>query len=161
MVNTVLLDRDGIINKKRNDYVKSWEEFEFIPGVDKSLKLLTSHGYKIIIITNQSVINRKIITDADLNKIHNNMINALQKKTITIDGIFVCPHTPEEECDCRKPKTGMIERALSEFNLQPSDCVLIGDSDTDIEAGTAMGIKSYLLKDKTLLEISQLIIKES
>ena len=156
-IHAVFLDRDGVINKKRNDYVKSWEEFVFLDGVDEALKLFSNRGYKIIIITNQSAINRKIITVENLNLIHENMKNSFHQKGITIDGIFFCPHKPDDGCNCRKPKTGMIEKALQNFDLLPQNCVLIGDSDTDIEAGNSMGIKSYLLEKQSLLEISKII----
>jgi histidinol-phosphate phosphatase family protein len=154
----VFLDRDGVINKKRNDYVKSWEEFVFLDGVNDALKILSNNGFKLIIITNQSAINRKILTVENLNLIHEKMKNLFVKNGIIIDAIFFCPHRPDEGCDCRKPKTGMIENAFQNFNLLPENCVLIGDSNSDIEAGKKMGIKSYLLDKCNLLDISKIII---
>jgi len=156
-IHAVFLDRDGVINKKRNDYVKSWKEFIFLDGVDEALKLFSNHGYKIIIITNQSAINRKIITVENLNLIHENMKNSFHQKGIIIDAIFFCPHKPDDGCNCRKPKTGMIEKALQNFDLLPQNCILIGDSDVDIEAGKTMGITSYLLEKQSLLEVSKII----
>ena len=156
-IRAVFLDRDGVINKKRNDYVKSWDEFVFLDGVDEALKLFSNRGYKIIIITNQSAINRKIITVENLNLIHENMKNSFHQKGITIDAIFFCPHKPDDGCNCRKPKTGMIEKALQNFDLLPQNCILIGDSETDVKAGNTMGIKSYLLGKHSLLDISKTV----
>ena len=156
-IDAVFLDRDGVINKKRDDYVKSWEEFEFLENVDEALKLFSKHRIKIIIITNQSVINRKIISIEKLNLIHENMKNVLKEKDITIDAIFYCPHKPDEGCTCRKPKPGMIQKSLEYFNLLPENCVLIGDSKTDIEAGNTMKVRSYLLGKQNLFDIAKIL----
>ncbi|MGY5146757.1 MAG: D-glycero-alpha-D-manno-heptose-1,7-bisphosphate 7-phosphatase [Candidatus Nitrosopumilus sp. bin_7KS] len=156
-IHAVFLDRDGVINKKKDDYVKSWEEFEFLDDVDKALKLFSEHGIKIIIVTNQSIINRKIIPEEKLKLIHQRMENILKVKGITIDGIFYCPHKPDEYCDCRKPKPGLIKKALECFDLLPENCVLIGDSKTDVEAGNAIGVTSYLLKNQSLFDISKIL----
>lgn len=157
-IKAVLLDRDGVINKKRDDYVKSWNEFEFLNDVEEALSLFSKHGYKIILVTNQSAINRQIITKHTLNFIHEKMKSSLKQKGVIIDAIFYCPHKPDEGCDCRKPKTGMIDKALKLFNLLPKNCVLIGDSKSDIDAGNTAGIKSYIVGKQNLLEISKIII---
>tara|TARA_B110001454_G_C12646917_1_gene403699 strand:- start:582 stop:1076 length:495 start_codon:yes stop_codon:yes gene_type:complete len=155
----VFLDRDGVINKKRNDYVKSWNEFQFLYGVQDALKIFINYGYKIIIITNQSVINRKIIDEEDLKNIHEKMIIELNKDDIEIDAIYYCPHTPDENCECRKPKTGLLKKASEKFDFIPHDCILIGDSITDIQAGKSFGLKTYLLKkENNLLELTKNIL---
>ena len=156
----IFFDRDGVINKKRDDYVKSWNEFELLDNVIESLKLFSQIDCRIIIVTNQSAINRQIITEETLKEIHSKMIDVFNKFDIKIDAILHCPHTPEENCNCRKPKTGLLEKAISKFDLNPEKCVLIGDSISDIQAGNAIGSKTYLLKDEmNLLELSQTILK--
>lgn len=143
----VFLDRDGIINKKKeNSYITSWDEFIFLPAVFKGLKLLCSSGYNLFIITNQQGIGKKIFTSDELEKIHKNMTNVLSGKGIKICGIYSCPHLESDNCDCRKPATGMIKRVIEEFpaiNLKRS--YLIGDSINDTEAGYRMGIKTILI----------------
>jgi histidinol-phosphate phosphatase family protein len=156
----VFFDRDGVINKKRDDYVKNWNEFELLDNVIDSLKLLSKANCKIIIVTNQSVINRKIITKDILQEIHDKMIDEFDKSDIKIDAIFYCPHIPEENCNCRKPKTGLLEKAILEFDLIPEKCILVGDSNSDIQAGNAIGAKTYLLKDgMNILNLTKTILK--
>ena len=156
----LFLDRDGVINKKRDDYVKSWNEFQFLDGAKESLKIFSNFGYGIIIITNQSAINRKIITEEDLKSIHKKMVSELNKDGIKIEAIYFCPHTPDENCNCRKPKTGLFEKALKEFKVSPQDCILIGDSITDMQAGNNFGIKTYFLEnEKGLLDLTKNILK--
>ena len=156
----LFLDRDGVINKNRDDYVKSWNEFQFLDGVKEALKIFSKFGYKIIIITNQSAINRNIISKEDLKNIHEKMIFELNKEGIKIEAIYYCPHTPDENCECRKPKTGLLEKASKKFNFLPQNCVLIGDSDTDIKAGNDFGIKTYLLKkENNLLDLTKNILE--
>ena len=160
-IKAILLDRDGVINKKREDYVKSWDEFEFLEHSVDALKLFSQNGLKLIIVTNQSVINRKIISLDTLNEIHSKMKDSLKEFDIFIDEIFFCPHRPNENCDCRKPKPGLLKSALEKFQLLPENCVMIGDSDTDVEAGLSLGIKSILSNDDNLLKIAKSIIDEN
>ena len=156
----VFLDRDGTINKKRGDYVKSWNEFKFLEGVAEALRIFSDLDYKIIIVTNQSAVNRKIISSEILADIHQRMLNEFNKEDVRIDAIFYCPHKPEEGCNCRKPKPGLLLKAIKEFDLEPRLCLLIGDSETDIEAGIQAGIKSFLINDDTtLLDITKELIK--
>ena len=150
----LFLDRDGVINKKRNDYVKNIKEFEFLPNIFEAVKQINNLGFKIIIITNQSVINRQIISEEKLKQIHEYMLKKFTKKTCKILKIYYCPHTPNENCKCRKPHTGMIQEAIKEFEIDPSKSLLIGDSDSDIEAANIMKIKSMKIKtDGDLLEL--------
>ena len=161
MSNKILfLDRDGIINKRRDDYVKSWNEFQFCDGVKESLKMFSNLGYRLIIVTNQSAINRKIITEEDLKSIHKKMILELNEVGIKIGAIYYCPHTPDENCKCRKPKTGLLEMASKKFDFFRKDCILIGDSKADMQAGNDFGIKTYLLdNESSLLDLTKNILK--
>lgn len=155
----IFLDRDGVINVKRENYVKSWEEFEFTKNIHEALKLLIEQKFKIIIVTNQSVINRKIITKLELDKIHKKMELNFLKNNIVIDAIFYCPHKPNEGCNCRKPKPGMIKKGMELFKLSPENCALVGDSMSDIDAGNKVKIKSYLTNEENLLSIVKEIIR--
>ena len=113
----VFLDRDGVINRDSPDYIKSWAEFEFLPKSIEAIKDLTIHGFAIIIITNQSVINRKMVSTEELVYIHNRMRQTLLSSGGLIKDIFYCPHTPEDECSCRKPKPGLIDQAQKKYNI--------------------------------------------
>ena len=149
----IFLDRDGVINKKRSDYVKNTNELEFITNIFKGIKQFNDLGFTIIIITNQSVINRKIISEEQLKKIHNYMLKIMKKNACNITKIYYCPHRPNEKCNCRKPNTGMIEKAIKDFKIEISNSILIGDSKSDIEAATKMGIKSIKNKEITVRTI--------
>lgn len=155
----IFLDRDGVINKRRSDYVKTWKEFEFLDGAADAIRMFGRHNYMVIVITNQSAVNRKLMSLEALHNIHEKMVAELNKLGATIDAIYYCPHTPEEGCECRKPKSAMLECAMRDFDLHPRDCILIGDSETDVAAGKNVGTQTYLLKDGTsLLDIAKLIL---
>ncbi len=147
----LFLDRDGVINKKRNDYVKDVEEFEFLPHVFEAIKHMKDLGFLIIVITNQSVVNRNIISEKKLKEIHDYMVNTLNKNSCKITKIYYCPHHPNEHCKCRKPNVGMIQQALNDFSIDLSKSILIGDSVTDIETAKKMKIKSILIKPNEFL----------
>ena len=107
----VFLDRDGVINQDSPDYIKNWAEFHFLPGSLTAIRNLTDKGFTPIVITNQSAVNRQLITAKRLADIHAKMIAAIRSRGGEIKDIFFCPHTPEESCNCRKPKPGLILEA--------------------------------------------------
>ena len=108
----------------------------------------------IIIITNQSVVNRKIISEIQLKEIHDYMLKIMEKNSCKIAKIYYCPHHPDEKCKCRKPNTGMIEQAIKEFEIKIPNAILIGDSESDIEAATRMKMKSIKIQtDGQLLDL--------
>ena len=113
----IFLDRDGVINKNRDDYVKSPTEFEFVREIEKWLKILKNHDFKLIVITNQSMIGRGLASKTDLKKIHIKMQNHFLKQGFKIDRIYYCPHTPNDNCNCRKPKTKLLKKAINDFNV--------------------------------------------
>ena len=152
MSRAVFLDRDGVINKERKDYVKNIEEFEIFNGVSKAIKILKEKNFLVIIITNQSVINRNLLTKDRLDEIHNHFQEILKKYNTTCDAIYYCPHKPEENCDCRKPKPGLLLRAAKDHKIDLKNSFFIGDSITDIEAANAAGCKGILLENNSLLE---------
>jgi D-glycero-D-manno-heptose 1,7-bisphosphate phosphatase len=141
----VFVDRDGVINRDRSDYVKRWSEFEFLPGSLDALKLLTVSGYGIILITNQSVINRKMVPEEELRNIHAKMEKAIVRHGGRIKAIYYCPHVPEDGCSCRKPEVGLIEQARADHALDLSSICLIGDSLKDIECARRAGCGKVIL----------------
>ncbi len=146
----ILLDRDGVINKKapKGQYVKKWEEFSFLPGVPEAIKLLNNSGYKIFIISNQAGIARGEMSEKDLNLIHKNMKKELRRNGARVDGIYYCPHGWNEGCKCRKPKPEMLFKASSEHLFDLTKAVFIGDDRRDKQAGDLAGCKTMLLKKK-------------
>jgi D-glycero-D-manno-heptose 1,7-bisphosphate phosphatase len=152
----IFLDRDGVINKKalKADYVKNWEEFEFLPESIEAIRLLAKNGYEIFIITNQAGIARKLMSEEDLNVIHENMKHELSKHNISISGIYHCPHGWDDGCECRKPKPGMFYQAAREHHVNLKKALFIGDDERDLQAGNAAGIKSVLVtSENTLLKV--------
>jgi histidinol-phosphate phosphatase family protein len=143
----IFLDRDGVINKKRDDYVKSINELEIFPDIGEGILNLKKMGFLIIVITNQSIINRKIIAVEELEKIHLSIQNNLKENSCNIDRFYFCPHTPNENCNCRKPKSGLLLQAITDFSINSSKSWMIGDCLTDIQAGEKVGCKTILLKD--------------
>ena len=151
---TVFLDRDGVINEQRIDHIKNIDEFKIFSGVGEAIKLLKEKGYLVIIITNQSVIGRNIISETKLEEIHLKLKNYLKQYNTYVDLIYYCPHTPEQNCNCRKPKPGLLIKASEDFNIDLGKSYFIGDSEGDLTAASEAECKGILLKkDQTLLEI--------
>jgi len=151
---TIFLDRDGVINEEKKDYVKNLKEFKIIDGSLQAIKLLKNNNFRVIIITNQSAINRGLLSVEKLNEIHDFLKNKLLDLDTTLDGIYFCPHTPNENCMCRKPKPGLLQQAISELDINVKDSLMIGDSQTDIDAANKIGCKSILLnKNQNLLKV--------
>ena len=148
----IFLDRDGVINKYPGDadYIKSWSEFKFLPGVKLSLKRLNDSGFKIIIISNQAGVSKGIYSQEALNLITQNMLQELNDAKVGITAIHYCTHLQEDNCSCRKPKTGLIDMAVAKLknaglNPQLSQSYFIGDTIRDVEAGKAAGLKTILI----------------
>ena len=157
----IFLDRDGVINVNRDDYVKDWSEFEFLPGAIDALKKINSSRYMLILITNQSPIGRGIFTTETLDQIHYNMLHELGKVGARIDAIYYCPHKPNDGCSCRKPKPGLILKAASDFGIDLKNSWMIGDSESDIKAGASAGCKTAkVTAKKTLLDIIKGILSK-
>lgn len=139
------MDRDGVINKDRSDYVKNWEEFEFLPGSLDALRLLTLNGYQIVLVTNQSIVNRRMITESELLEIHTKMISVIRDHGSSIEAIYYCPHVPEDGCRCRKPEPGLILQAQADYALDLSKTCMIGDSFKDVSCARRAGCGSVIL----------------
>lgn len=154
----VFLDRDGVINRNSPDYIKSWEEFEFLPKSIEAIKLLNLNGFTTIIITNQSVINRNMVSKEGLEYIHALMKKAVKSGGGDIKDIFYCPHTPEEGCDCRKPEPGLIYRAQEKYQIDLPASVMVGDSAKDIECARRAGCGlSILVKGSNISNAERLL----
>lgn len=141
----VFLDRDGVINRDSDAYIKSWAEFEFLPGSLEAIKRLTLNGFLTIVITNQSVINRKMVTEEGLAYIHGMMMNAVRAEGGEIGDIFYCPHVPEDQCECRKPKPGLILQARARYRIDLPSAYMVGDSAKDILCARNAGCGNALL----------------
>ncbi|MEZ4938602.1 MAG: HAD family hydrolase [Crocinitomicaceae bacterium] len=151
---TLFLDRDGVINKKRdNDYVKSIEEFEFIEGVLESLKVFSELFGKVVVVTNQQGIGKGIMTESNLREVHGYMLEEVKKHGGRIDQIYFAPHLASENSNDRKPGTGMGLKAQIDFpEIDFEKSLLIGDSESDIEFGTKLGMKTIMLKNNREIE---------
>lgn len=141
----IFLDRDGVINRDSPDYIKNWEAFEFLPGSLEAMRLLTRAGYQLILITNQSIINRGWVPLAVLDHTHSQLRAAVEDAGGRIHDIFFCPHRPDEGCDCRKPKPGMILQAQQRYGIDLSATIMIGDNAKDILCGRAAGCGATIL----------------
>ena len=144
-MSTIFLDRDGVINENRADYVKSWSEFRFLPESREAIAKLTQAGHRIVVCTNQAGIARGSISIETVEEIHHRMIESISDIGGKIEKVYYCPHDREGDCSCRKPRPGMLLRARDELDIDLHDAVFIGDSITDIRAGLAAGIHTVLV----------------
>jgi D-glycero-D-manno-heptose 1,7-bisphosphate phosphatase len=142
----LLLDRDGVINFERDDYVKSPEEWQAIPGSLEAIARATRAGVRMAVITNQSGLARGLFDVATLHAIHSRMLTSIQEAGGQIEAIFFCPHAPEEGCECRKPAPGLLQLASERLNKSLEDVPFIGDALTDLEAARRAGAKPVLVR---------------
>jgi len=143
-IKTIFLDRDGVINKEVN-YLHKIDDFEFINGVFEACIHYQRLGYEIIIITNQSGIARGLYSESDYQNLTKWMMNQFLEKKIRILDIFHCPHLPNLNCGCRKPKPGLLINAKIKHNIDMTKSWMIGDKEVDIESANASGIKNTIL----------------
>lgn len=152
-----ILDRDGVINLDSDDYIKSPSEWIPIESSIKAIKLLKDNDFKIYIATNQSGIGRGFYSEEVLNDIHQKFINLLEINNTSIDGIVYCPHTPIDDCSCRKPKPGLFYQIQDKYKINLNSAFSVGDSLRDLEAAKSSGINNlYLVRTgKGLREIAK------
>lgn len=158
-IKALFLDRDGVINYDPG-YVYRIEDFEFMPGIFEALAGFMALGYEIFVVTNQSGIGRGYYSEDDFAKLSKYMIDEFKSYGVEIKKIYHCPHTPSDDCNCRKPRPGMILQALNEHNIDPQASLIIGDKPSDLEAARRAGVESgYLIGDefKSVLEVLEYI----
>jgi D-glycero-D-manno-heptose 1,7-bisphosphate phosphatase len=140
-----LLDRDGTLIKEKN-YLRDPDQLELIPGSGAALKRLLDGGWGICLVTNQSGIARGYFDLEQLQRVHRRLADELAVFDVELDGIYICPHSPEDECHCRKPSPGMIDQAVAVHGFDPRQAWVIGDKEVDIGLGHAVGAKSILVR---------------
>lgn len=137
----VFLDRDGVINVKiEGDYVRKWEQFEFLPNIADWIRLFNALDLLVIVVTNQRGVSLGRMTEADIRSIHDHMVRELAAHGARIDDVFVCPHG-HDSCDCRKPKPGLVYQARDKWDIDLRASLLIGDSDSDEELAAACELR--------------------
>ncbi|HVI50751.1 MAG TPA: D-glycero-beta-D-manno-heptose 1,7-bisphosphate 7-phosphatase [Candidatus Sulfotelmatobacter sp.] len=141
----VLLDRDGTINVERH-YLSAPDQLELYPGVGEALAQLKDLGYGLVIVTNQSGIARGYFDLPTLDRIHDRLHALLAPFNVTIDGIYLCPHGPDEGCSCRKPLPGMVNQAVADLGFDPARAIMVGDKAVDVQLGHAVGAASILVR---------------
>lgn len=141
----VVLDRDGTIIVERN-YLSDPNQVELIPGAARGLRKLGEMGFGLVVITNQSAVGRGFFDRARLDHIHRQLRGLLAKDAVYLDGIYFCPHRPEDGCPCRKPRPGLIELAAKELDFDPQASFVIGDKACDIELGQYIGATTFLVR---------------
>jgi len=149
MKKALFLDRDGVINEEIN-YLYKIDDFRFIDGIFNLCRYYQNLGYIIVVVTNQSGIDRGYYNETDFNLLTKWMIEEFRKNSLEIKRVYFCPHHPDiyGECDCRKPNPGMFIKAQKEFDIDMKNSIIIGDKESDIEAGLNAGLKESYLFDK-------------
>lgn len=142
----VFIDRDGVVNERPGDgYVLAWEEFRFRPDAIAALRVLAEARLPAIVVSNQSCVGRGLLKQQDLIDIMDRMTQRLERENAPLAAWYCCPHAPDDGCDCRKPKPGMLLRAIDEFGFDAAGSHMIGDTSSDIAAGEAAGCITHLI----------------
>lgn len=142
---TIFLDRDGVINRNRDDYVKNWSEFTFLPGACRAIAQLSQAGHQIFVVTNQACIAKGLTSLSAVEEIHNRMQDQVARAGGRIEAILLCPHRADAGCDCRKPSPGLLLRARDEYGVDLSRSLFVGDSASDMRAAAAAGLPAMLV----------------
>ena len=154
----VILDRDGVINLDSDDYIKSTEEYIPIEGSLEAIARLNQAGYTVVVATNQSGIGRGYFDEATLHEMHDKLTDLLNQVGGKIDGIYYCPHSPDDHCDCRKPKPGLLKQILQDYQVKGDGIPVIGDSLRDLQAAQEVGAAPMLVKtgkgEKTMAKLA-------
>lgn len=149
MNRAIFLDRDGVINKERKDYVKTIDELEIFENIPWCIQQLKKNNYLVIVITNQSAVNRGLTTVKKISEIHTCIQNYLEKFNTKIDAFYFCPHKPDENCLCRKPNSELIVRASNDFDIDLKSSWMIGDNDSDVLAGKNAGCQGVKIENNS------------
>lgn len=143
---TIVLDRDGVINTDSDHYIKSLQEWQPIPGSLEAIAMLHNNGYRVAVATNQSGLARGLFDDVTLSNIHQTMAAQVEAEGGFIEGVFFCPHGPDEGCACRKPGVGLLEQIEQEFQCVLRGAYFVGDSLKDLQAATAYQMNPVLVR---------------
>jgi histidinol-phosphate phosphatase family protein len=152
----IILDRDGVLNQKppKAQYITKWDEFQWLPGAKKAIRLLNEAKYRVVVVSNQAGIARGMMSETDLNNIHSEMVKELADEGASLEKIYVCPHGLDDHCECRKPKPGMLFAVQRDFHIDLTKTIFIGDDERDVQAGNSAGCKTILVADDdSLLKI--------
>jgi histidinol-phosphate phosphatase family protein len=142
----VFLDRDGLLIENQPEYVRAWSHVEFLPGSIRAIQQLNASSYVIVMVTNQSVVGRGIISLEEAMRINQQIVDEVAVRGGRIDATYMCPHDPGEGCRCRKPEPGMLLQAAAELDLDLTRSYMIGDAISDVEAGRSAGVPSILVR---------------
>ncbi|WP_184550279.1 D-glycero-alpha-D-manno-heptose-1,7-bisphosphate 7-phosphatase [Mucilaginibacter sp. FT3.2] len=158
-VKAVFLDRDGVLNQEMGDYVRRFEDFHVLDNFD-ALKTLQDRGYMLLVATNQGGLAKGWYTEEELAKMHSHLKAVYAEHGVEITDFFYCPHHPNftGDCDCRKPKPGLLLQGIEKYNIDPALSYFIGDRERDVEAGTKAGVKGILIdSDQPISTVLDLI----
>jgi D-glycero-D-manno-heptose 1,7-bisphosphate phosphatase len=158
-VKAVFLDRDGVLNQEMGDYVRRFEDFHVLDNFD-ALKTLQDKGYMLLVATNQGGLAKGWYTEEELAKMHKHLKTVYAEHDVEITDFFYCPHHPNftGDCDCRKPKPGLLLQGIEKYNIDPALSYFIGDRERDVKAGTAAGVKGILIdSDQPISTVLDLI----
>ena len=145
MFPAIFLDRDGVLIENRSDYVRDWSQVSIFREAILALSNPKLDGYKMVMVTNQSAVGRGIISLDTANDINTRLVSLIQTRGGRIDGVYLCPHGPDDGCNCRKPRPGLLLRAAKELSLDLKSSWMIGDAWSDIQAGHAAGVQGTII----------------
>jgi len=145
MFPAIFLDRDGVLIENRADYVREWAHVSILPKVIDALSAFQREGFKIFIVTNQAAVGRGLMTLNDAHLINERLVKTIKESGGWVDGVFMCPHKPEDNCVCRKPQPGLLLQAAREFSIDLHSSWMVGDAWTDLLAGQAAGVEGTIM----------------
>lgn len=145
MLSAVFLDRDGVINENRDDHVKCWGDFRFLPGAPEAVARLSRAGVRVFVVTNQAIINRGLVSRASVEALNHRMVREIRRRGGAVEAVACCPHRSEEQCGCRKPRPGLLLDLARRHVVDLSEAAVVGDALSDIEAGQAAGCRTVLV----------------
>ena len=145
MLRAVFLDRDGVLIENRSDYVRDWSHVTILPSVMEALSGFRKQDLKIVVVTNQSAVGRGLMTFETAQEINNRLTKSIQESGGWIDAVYMCPHQPQDQCQCRKPQPGMLLQAARELSLDLNSSWMVGDAWSDLLAGQAAGLQGTIM----------------